>query len=167
MLNRTRFSQIPTTPERQHVIEGVEHGFGWSFQPASILGHFRPQAYVSKIDSVIVSFAPTSSGGTSVLLNSLRIDTNAGMVDQDPIAFFQNSTGLTQLGVHLHHGSWAQRSWAISSDLRRHLSHSVGGYFLDNPPNNVRSGLLDSLPPGVDGAISAAVDALRSLKRVG
>lgn len=168
MLNRMPFSEIATTPEQQRVIERIECGFGWSLQPASILSYFRPPTFVSKIDSVIVSFAPTSSGGTSVLLNSLRIHTNAGMVDQDPIAFFQNSTGLTQVGVHLHHGSWDQRSWAISSDLRHHLSeHGVGGYFLDNPPSNLRSGSLDNLPPGGQGAISAAVAALRSLKRVG
>ena len=103
-----------------------------------------------------------------MLLNGIRIDTNAGMVAQDPIAFFQNSTGLTQVGVHLHHGSWDQRSWAISLGLRRHLSeHGAGGYFLDNPPWNLRSGSLDSLPPGGEGAISATVDALGSLKRVG
>ena len=75
MLNKTRFSQIPSTPGQQRVIERIEHAFGWSLQPASILGHFRPQAFVSKIDSVIVSFAPTSSGGTSVLLNSPSVDT--------------------------------------------------------------------------------------------
>jgi hypothetical protein len=168
MLNRMLFSQIVTTPEQQRVIESIEHGFGWSVQPASILSYFRPRTFISKIDSVIASFAPTSSGGTSVLLNSLRIDTNAVMVDQDPIAFFQNSTGITQVGVHLHHGSWNQRSWAISSDLRRHLSeHGVGGYFLDHPPNNLRSGSLDNLPPGSEGAISAAGAALRSLNRFG
>src|SRR6266850_4134005 len=167
MLNRIKFSPITTTPEQQRIIERFDHRFGWSLAPASILSDFRPQTFVAKIDSVIVSFAPTSSGGTSVLLNSLRIDTHAGMVDQDPIAFFQNSTGLTQVGVHVHHGSWDQRSWAISSDLRRHVSeHGVGGYFLKNPRNNLRSGSLDNLPPGGEGAISAAVDALRSLTRV-
>jgi hypothetical protein len=163
-----RDSQIATTPEQQGVIERIERGFGWSLHRASILRYFRPQTFISKIDSVIASFAPTSSGGISVVLNGLRIDTNAGMVDQDPIAFFQNSTGLAQVGVHVHHGSWDQRSWAISSGLRRHVSeHGVGGYFLDNPPGNLRSGSLDKLPPGGDRAISAAVDALRSVKRVG
>ena len=68
-----------------------------------MLSYFRPQTFVSKIDSVVVSFAPTSSGGTSVLLNSLHIDTHAGVVHQDPIAFFQNSSGLTRVGVHVQH----------------------------------------------------------------
>jgi hypothetical protein len=167
MLNRAKFSPITTTPDQQRVIERIARGFGWSLEPASVLSYFRSPTFVSKIDSVIVSFAPTSSGGTSVLLNSLRIDTHAGMVDQDPIAFFQNSTGLTQVGVHVHHGSWEQRSWEISSDLRRHVSeYGVGGYFLNNPPNNQRSGSLDDLPPGNVGAIDAAVEALRSLKGI-
>ena len=167
MFNRIRFSPITTTPDQQRVIERIDRGSGWSLEPASILSCFRPQTFVSKIDSVIVSFAPTSSGGTSVLLNSLRIDTRAGMVDEDPIAFFQNSTGITQIGVHVHHGSWGERSWAISSDLRHHVSQrGVGGYFLSNPPNNLRSGSLDDLPPGNLGAIGAAVEALRSLKGI-
>jgi len=40
------------------------------------------------------------------MFNNRRIDPGKLLIDQDPLAFFQNSTGLTAVCVLHHLGSW-------------------------------------------------------------
>ena len=128
--------------------------------PTSILDPILPKTYLAKVDSIISVTAPSSSGGDLVMFNNLRVDTRMHLIDQDPFAVFQNSTGLTATAVLQHHGSWMDRSWTSTGIWQ---CPSAGGYFLANPPANRRSGSLDDLPKGNADAIIASLKTLRSL----
>jgi hypothetical protein len=65
---------------------------GWSILSSTELSGILPDRYVAKIDSVIGVSCPTSSGGTCLMLNSLRVDTRTRLIDQDRLGMFVSST---------------------------------------------------------------------------
>jgi len=158
------YTKFTLSAAYQQKVEELADGDGWNLLPASALDGILPAAYLSKVDSVVKVSVPTSSGGTCVMFNNLRVDARTRLIDQDPFAFFKNSTGVTQHGVLLHHGSWAERSWNPSTCLWRHVNENgIGGYFIDNPPGNRCSTSTDDLPRGHVGALAASLKVLRSV----
>jgi hypothetical protein len=105
-----------STEQRQRLQRLVPET-GWSILSSTELSGILPDRYVAKIDSVIGVSCPTSSGGTCLMLNSLRVDTRTRLIDQDPLGMFVSSTGVSSSGVLVHHGDWDDRSWQASSGL--------------------------------------------------
>jgi hypothetical protein len=103
---------------------------GWSILSSTELSGVLPDRYVAMIDSVIGVSCPTSSGGSCLMRNSLRVDTRARLIDQDPLGMFLSSTGVTARGVLVHHGDWDDRSWEASSTLWRDVEESGVRYVL-------------------------------------
>src|SRR4051812_1583902 len=89
---------------------------GWSILSSTELSGILPERYLTKVDSVIEVSSPTSSGGTCLMLNSLRVDARTTLIDQDPLGMFVNSTGVSSAAVLVHHGDWDARSWEASAE---------------------------------------------------
>jgi hypothetical protein len=161
-LKVTAFTFSQDQRERLH---RVVPEIGWAILSSTELVGILPDSYVKKIDAVIAVSCPTSSGGSCLMLNSLRVDIRTRLIDQDPLGVFVNSTGLSSSGVLVHHGDWDDRSWEASSELWRDVEESgVGKYYLSNPPAGIRSGSLAELPKGTSGALETVLKALRVRK---
>lgn len=151
------------SPEQCERLNRLVPQVGWSILSSTELSGVLPERYIAKIDSLIGVRSPTSSGGTCLMLNSLRVDPRTTLIDQDPLALFVGSTGVSSTAVLVHHGDWDDRSWEASSDLWRQVEDSgIGKYYMLNPPGGLRSGSLDELPKGTSGALQSVLDALRS-----
>lgn len=152
-------------PEQQRRIGELVPGSGWALLSSTELCGILPDEYMAKVDSVIGVSAPTSTGGTCVMFNNLRVDTGARLIDQDPLGMFLTSSGVSSSGVLVHHGDWDDRSWEASSALWRDVEDSgIGGYFLSDPPAGRGSGSLADLPKGTAGALERVLEALRARK---
>jgi hypothetical protein len=159
-LKVTRFT---FSPEQQERLGKLVPRTGWSILSSTELSGILPDRYLDKVDSVIGVSSPTSTGGTCLMFNSLRVDTRTRLIDQDPLGMFVTSTGVSSHGVLVHHGDWDDRSWKASSGLWRDVDESgVGKYYLSNPPSGRYSGSLTELPKGVSGALESVLQALRS-----
>ena len=151
--------------EQQERLTKLVPETGWSILSSTELVGILPDRYVAKLDSVIAVSCPTSSGGTCLLLNSLRVDAGTRLIDQDPLGMFVSSTGVSSSAVLVHHGDWDNRSWEASSDLWRDVEESgIGKYYLSNPPEGRDSGSLAELPNGTSGALENVLQALRAQK---
>jgi hypothetical protein len=138
----------------------------WAVLSSTELNGVLPDRFLAKVDSVIAVASPTSSGGTCLLFNALRVDEPARLVDQEPLGLFLRSTEENSTGVLVHHGSWDDRSWKASSELWRGVAESgIGNYFLTNPPEGRHSGTLEELPRGTAGALDHVLKALRDRHR--
>lgn len=160
-----KVTSFTVSPEQRERLYRLVPQAGWSILSSTELSGVLPDLYVAKIDSVIGVSSPTSSGGTCLMLNNLRVDTGTTLIDQDPLGMFVGSTGVSSTAVLVHHGDWDDRSWEASSDLWRQVEASgIGKYYMMNPPEGLRSGKLDELPKGTSGALQSVLDALRSRK---
>lgn len=162
---RIKVTWFSFSPEQQRRIGELVPEGGWSLLSSTELSGILPERYLAKVDSVIAVSAPTSTGGTCTMFNSLRVDTRTRLVDQDPLGMFVASTGVTASGVLIHHGDWDDRSWEASSAPWGDVADSgVGKYFLSNPPTGQCSGSLADLPKGNTGALERVLEALRARK---
>jgi hypothetical protein len=151
--------------EQRDRLETLVPESGWSILSSTELSGIFPERYIAKIDSVIGVSCPTSSGGTCLMLNSLRVDARTRLIDQDPLGVFVGSTGESVIGVQVHHGDWDDRSWEASTTLWREVEESgIGKYYHSNPPSGLRSGSLADLPKGTSGALNTVLRALRAQK---
>ena len=137
------------SPEQRQRIGELVRESGWSILSSTELLGILPDRYIAKVDSVIGVSAPTSSSGTCVMFNNLRVDTKARLIDQDQLGMFVTSTGVSSSAVLVHHGDWDDRSWEASSALWQDVESSgIGKYFFSNPPTGQQSGSLADLPKG-------------------
>lgn len=156
-----KVSAFSVSAEQKRLLRAVVPEAGWSILSSTELGGLLPEAYLAKIDSVIGVSTPTSSGGTCLLFNNLRVDERTRLIDQDPLGMFA-STGASSTAVLVHHGDWDQRSWEASSGLWREIQESgIGKYYRSNPPVGRQSGTLQELPDGTSGALDTVLRALR------
>lgn len=162
-----KVSWFTFAPDQQRRIEGLVPQAGWSLISRDGLRGVLPDAYLAKVDSVIGVSAPTSTAGTCLMFNNLRVDTGAYLIDQDPLGFFLSSSGVSSSGVLVHHGDWDDRSWEASTTLWRDVEDSgIGGFFPAHPPEGRDAGSLTELPKGAKGALGRILDALRARKAV-
>ena len=88
--------------------------------------------------------APTSSGGTFVVVNYTRVDQPAWSLDQDPFGAIIHSTGADAQGMFVYHGGWTARTIQPSTDFWDHVDESgIGAHY---PHAN--------LPPSTSGPLS-------------
>ena len=122
-----------------------------------------PVDFREKLDSGVMIAAPTSSGGTYVVFNALRVDPRDRAVDQEPFAIIVHSTGAAASGMFLHHGDWEGRTEHPSREFWSQVDDSgIGNFFLANPPSGLSSGTLDQLSDGHREAFESAISYLRS-----
>lgn len=88
--------------------EGMKSG--WRILPQERLPSVLPSEFRNKIDSAVMVAAPTSTGGTYLVYNNLRVDQKSRAIDQDPFALIVHSTGPSPNGVLIHHGEWEGRT---------------------------------------------------------
>ena len=156
-----KVTAFSVSPEQKRRLRALLPDAGWSILSSTELSGLLPEPYLAKLDSVIGVSSPTSSGGTCLLFNNLRVDARAHLIDQDPLGMFA-STGTSSAAVLVHHGDWDERSWEASSGLWREVQEAgIGKYYLSNPPAGRRSGTLDELPGGTAGALENVLRALR------
>jgi hypothetical protein len=136
---------------------------GWTILPTSQLSGVLPPTLIPKVDSVMVVAERTSTGGTYLMLNALRID--GAKVDQQPFGLIVSSSGASSSGVWVNHGRWSGRTSDPPTGFWEHVAQSgIGGYFCANPPANARAGTLAQLSGGHRGAFSKIMDLLRKRK---
>jgi hypothetical protein len=160
-----KVTEFAFSPEQRERLGKLVPETGWSILSSTELSGILPDRYLAKLDSVIGVSCPTSSGGTCLMFNSLRVDTGTRLVDQDPLGVFVSSSGVSSRGVLIHHGDWDDRSWEASSRLWDDVEESgVGRYYQSNPPEGRHSGALAELPKGTSGALDSVLQALRARK---
>ena len=139
--------QISTSQKDEISKYGTEPG--WRYLPAESIPSVFPQDFRDKMESAVLVVAPTSTGGTYLMFNARRVDTNAAAIDQEPFGVVVHSTGPASSGMFLHHGSWAGRTTKPPLVFWDRVEESgVGNYFLSNPPEGLLSGPLSDLPDG-------------------
>jgi hypothetical protein len=149
--------------EQQAELTQLANCPGWTILPTARLTDVLPPTLVPKVDSVMVVAERTSTGGTYLMLNALRIDGQE--IDQQPFGLIVSSTGASSSGVWIDHGGWPERTSDPPIGFWEYVEQSgIGGYFYANPPANARSGTLDQLVGGHRGAFSKIVDVLRRRK---
>jgi hypothetical protein len=137
---------------------------GWRLIPKESLPSVLPPEFRKKIDSAVMIAAPTSTGGTYLVYNNLRVEQKARAVDQEPFALIVHSTGPSPNGVLIHHGKWEERTITdIPKEFWDHVSESgVGNYYYAHPPAGLSCGTLDKLPEGHRKAFDRIVARIRT-----
>ena len=156
-------SWVSLTSTQQTELDEFAQIPGWRLVSKDSIPTVFPDSFRRKLDSAVMIAAPTSSGGTYLVCNALRVDSRTKAVDQEPFAIIYHSTGADPSGMFLHHGNWRHRTQTPPSDFWDQVGESgVGNYFLTNPPSGLTSGSLDQLPPGHRDAFDSAVSYYRS-----
>jgi len=105
-------SCISLTPaEQAELLPYASGGSGWHvISKASLPGVVRP-AMREKSDSALMIVSGTSSGATILVCNVLRVESQDGVIDQEPFAVAVRGSEAPVSGVFVHHGSWVSRSF--------------------------------------------------------
>ena len=135
------------TTQREWLEDWGRRGEGYYVLESDDLTTILPPGLHSKINSAVLMIAPTSSGGTYVVVNNNRVDKPAWAIDQEPFGAIIDSTGARSIGLLLHHGDWPQRS--STSEPRKFWQHAeesgIAAYYpTRNLPSNT-SGELSEL----------------------
>lgn len=157
-------SWLNLTLTQQQELDAFSRMPGWRLLSKESLPTVFPQSFREKLDSGIVIAAPTSSGGTWLVFNALRVDSRDQAIDQEPFAIIVHSTGAASSGMFLHHGDWPGRTESPPSGFWDRVQESgIGNYFYSNPPSGLTSGDLYQLPPGHREAFEKVTAYHRSL----
>jgi hypothetical protein len=98
------------------------------------------------VGTAVFITAPTSTGGTCLVNNNLRVDHKAGAIDQQPFALIVHFTGPSPNGMLVHHGKWKGRTTIPPKEFWDHVNESgAENYFYTNPPSGLNGGTLDQL----------------------
>ncbi len=136
---------------------------GWKLLSQGSLPSILPSDLRKKVDTAVMIAAPTSTGGTYLVYNNLRVDHKAGAIDQHPFTLIVHSTGPSASGMLIHHGKWKGRTTDPPKEFWDHVNESgVGNYFYTNPPNGLSSGIVDQLPEGHREAFERIITRIRS-----
>lgn len=156
-------SWISITTTQQDELAAFVPMSGWCLVPKAGIPTLFPAPFRQKFDSALAIAAPTSSGGTYLVFNALRVEPRSREIDQEPFAIIVHSTGPAVSGMFLHHGNWPDRTRRPPAAFWAHVDESgVGDYFLTYPPSALTTGTLDELPPGHREAFDRAISYYRS-----
>jgi hypothetical protein len=151
------------TEEQSKEFEDVDMQTGWKIIQQNDLPSVLPSDFRKKIDSAVMITAPTSTGGTYLVYNNLRVEQKEKAIDQHPFAIIVHSTGPSPSGILIHHGKWEGRTTKAPEVFWNYVNESgVGNYFYTNPPNGLSSGTLDELPDGHRDAFEKIINRIRS-----
>lgn len=115
-----KYSWLTLTTTQCKEIESENMKSGWKRLSQENLPSVLPSEFRNKIDSAVMIAAPTSTGGTYLVYNNLRVDQKASALDQDPFALIVHSTGPSPNGVLIHHGKWG------GADNNRRTERTLG-----------------------------------------
>lgn len=123
-----------------------------------------PEALRRKFTSALLMWERTSTGGTYLICNGIRLDQRANALDQEPFGVVVHTSGPSPSGVLIHHGGWTDRTVTITPAIRSVLeSTSVGNYFpLGEVPSSSGGALSDLKETSHHGAFRAVVRVLLS-----
>jgi hypothetical protein len=160
-----QISVIPLGVPQLQALEFHSNGSnGWALLSPSDTSIILPAGLGPKVANTVLITSGSSSGSTYIVYNALRIDTSAGLVDQEPFAIVVSGGVVQPTMVAVHHGTWESRSFDPGPDFWRAVSASkASDYFLSQPPSGMTKGDLNSLPYGSRGAFEAAVSALQQI----
>lgn len=99
-----------TTTQRGWFEHWSQRGEGYHCLRSTDLTPLLPPSYEAKVQEAVLMVAPTSSGGTYVVVNYARLDRPAWSTDQDPLGLIVDATGARATALLIHHGTWAQRT---------------------------------------------------------
>jgi hypothetical protein len=151
------------TPEQQAELEAFMPARGWRIVASRELPSVFPASFRSRIDSALVIATPTSTGGTYLITNALRVDFKDRALDQEPFGLIVHSSGADSSGVFLHHGAWSGRTVYPPASFWLEVSSSgVGDYFLAAPPSGQREGTLEELPSSHRAAFATIIKVIRA-----
>jgi hypothetical protein len=155
-------SWIRLTPSQQQELDSIVKTPGWTIIARESMPSIFPPPFRDKIDSAVLIAAPTSTGGTYLAFNAIRVDYKDRALDQEPFAVIVHSTGADSEGMFLHHGNWAGRTVHPSTTFWDRVDESkIGSYFLAFPPSGMTSGTLDQLPEGYKNAFAEVTAWIR------
>jgi len=158
---KTSWFTLSTTQCKE--IETIGMRSGWKRLSQESLPSILPSDLRKKVDTAVMIAAPTSTGGTYLVYNNLRVDHKAGAIDQHPFALIVHSTGPSASGMLIHHGKWKERTTNPPKAFWDHVNESgVGNYFYTNPPSGLSSGTLDQLPENHREAFEHIITRIRS-----
>jgi hypothetical protein len=161
-LSMPKPSWIRLTPSQQRELDSIVPTPGRRLVPKENIPSVFPVSFREKMDSAVMISAPTSTGGTFLVFNAIRLDAKAMAFDQEPFAIIVHTTGSDSEGLFLHHGSWEGRTEHPSTAFWDELSKSnVGNYFLSAPPSGMKSGSLEQLPVGHRKAFAEITEWIR------
>ena len=157
---KTNWVQLSTS--QQDEISKYSNVSGWRIIRKESIPSVFPQDFRKKMDSAMLIEAPTSTGGTYLVFNARRVDSNDKAIDQEPFGMIVHSTGPASSGMFCHHGDWPGRTTKPPSAFWKHVIESgIGNYFLSNPPTGAQSGSLAELPEGDHEAFKRMIGGIR------
>lgn len=134
----------------------------WRVLSRSELPSVFPNSFREKLDLALLISAPTSTGGTYLVLSANRFDSKDRAVDIEPLGLIVHSCGPSSWAVFVHHGDWDGRTEILPMQFWEKLSESgIGDYYLANPPEGRCQGSIDELPKGHRGAFNAVIQNIR------
>jgi hypothetical protein len=158
----TKPNWLVLSSEQQAELDLVVPSMRWRLIGQNELPAVFPKTFRQRIDSAIVVSTPTSTGGAYLAYSANRVDFKDRSIDIEPFGLIVNSTGVSSIGVFLHHGDWLGRTGPPPAHFWNHVSESgVGNYFRSNPPNGLLSGTIDQLPAGHRQAFDEVIREIR------
>ena len=156
-------SWINLTPAQQREIDQHSIKSGWKILPRETLPSFFSSDFREKLDSAMMIAAPTSTGGTYLVYNALRVDIKDSAIDQEPFSIIVHSSGPSPSGMFIHHGNWEGRTYNPPKVFWDQVRESgVGNYFFSHPPLGITSGTHDQLPEGHREAFEQSINRIRT-----
>ena len=159
-------SWFSLTTTQQRELEAYARMPGWRILSKESLPTVFPPTFRRKLDSGVLIAGPTSSGGTYLVCNALRVDARARAIDQEPFAVIVHTAGASTAAMFLHHGTGPRRTQPPPPGFWEQVAESgVGNYFLVNPPSGTTGGTLDQLPADHRAAFDSAISHVRASTR--
>ena len=120
------FNIVPLSVEAQDELSQYSMSPGFRVVSAASLPHALPLGFREKVDSAVLITQPTSTGGLYLVFNNYRVDIKPRVIDREPFAVIQSTTGVGSLGVFVHHGGVARpfvSTLALIVDEHRPIRH--------------------------------------------
>ena len=158
-------SWITLTENQRKELEDFKNKPGWRVLSQNQIPSVFPESLRTKIDSALIITADTSTGGSYLVINSLRVDSKANAIDMEPFGLIINSTGASSSAVFLHHGNWDGRTQEAPSSFWDDVERNgIGNLLSARAPVGQTSGLLEDLSYDHSGAFKNIISEIRRRK---